>query len=367
MLIANWQLLDVERLAAPERLQAAWSQLVSRSLLPAGLNAPEFMIPLFRHLPGAELVTVKADGTLLMALPMVRRKGFPSFLTNWVSPLSILGLPHLDRDQGEAALKAFLRHERGPVLLTGVPADGPFRDILVAASARFAIVEQWQRAGLRPVGGYASWFAANFERKRRKEFRRLRTRLAEQGLLESRSLGAGDDVRPWVSAFLDLEAGGWKGRRGTALKSQAPVAAAFAEICQGLQAAGKLRFWSLNIDGRCIASMFGIVEGSAAWLGKHAYSAEFARYSPGVLLMLDATERFFAEPGITLVDSCAIPGHPMIENIWRDRIAMADCLVAHDGFGPIRFAAALAAERLRRRSRGLARDLFHSVTRRHRS
>lgn len=367
MLVANWQLLDVARRDSAESQRNDWTKLAARALTPAGLNAPEFLNPLFKNLPGAELATVHGGGDLVMVLPVKRRLlPFP-LLTNWVTPLSASGLPHLDRHLGAAALAAFLRDERAPVMLTGVPADGPFWDTLAAAAPRLAILDRWQRAALRLSGTFETWFNSNFERKRRKEYRRLRTRLSEQGRLESRRLEPGVDVKPWVRDLLDIEAAGWKGKRGTSLNAAAPVAAAFAEAAQDLHNAGKLRFWSLILEGRTIATMFAIVEGSSAWLGKIAYDEAFAKFSPGVLLILDATEALFAEDALDFVDSCAIPNHPMIDNIWRDRVAMADVMVASADVAQPRFEFTVGAERLRRTARSTARDIFHTITRRHRS
>ena len=367
MLVANWQLLDAARCARPEALRDSWSRLAAKALVSAGLNAPEFLIPLLKHVGGGELATVHGGGELVFALPVKCRRFPPSVLTNWITPLSASGLPHLDRHLGAEAFAAFLRHERAPVLLTGIPADGPFWDTLAAAAPRLAILDRWKRAALRPTGTFENWFDGNFEKKRHKEYRRLRTRLSEQGRLESLSLKPGEDVGPWVQRLLDLEAAGWKGKRGTALKTTAPIAAAFAEAARDLHRAGKLRFWSLALDGRTIATMFAIAEGRSAWLGKITYDEAFAKFSPGVLLILDATESLFNEGGINLVDSCAIPGHPMIDNIWRDRVAMADVMVASADVGQARFALTVAAERLRRAARTAARDLFYTLTRRHRS
>jgi CelD/BcsL family acetyltransferase involved in cellulose biosynthesis len=252
-------------------------------------------------------------------------------------------------------------------VLTGIPASGPFWDILRDASPRFAVLDQWERAALRPTGDFTGWFEGNFDRKRRKEFRRLRARLGEQGRLESAALQPGDDVPPWVNALLDLEAAGWKGKRGTALKQDQALARAFTEAAAALHAEGRLRFWSLKLDGKTIATLFAIVEGDRAWLGKIAYDEAYAKFSPGVLLILDATEAFFAARGITLVDSCAIPGHPMIDRIWRDRIAIADVMVAAASTGISKFALVTVAEKLRRNTRSMVRDLYYKITRRHRS
>ena len=138
--------------------------------------------------------------------------------------------------------------------------------------------------------------------------------------------------------------------------------------CQFLAAAGKLRFWKLALDGKTIAITYAIVEGDQAWLHKIAYDEAYAKYSPGVLLVLYATERLFAESGITLVDSCAIPGHPMIENIWRDRIKVADVMIAPNSIGAQRFCPDCQGAKNCAAPRGaIARDTYYFLRGRKRS
>ena len=134
-----------------------------------------------------------------------------------------------------------------------------------------------------------------------------------------------------------------------------------------LAEAGNLRFWSIKLDGRPIATLFAQVVDGEAWLGKIAFDEDFAKYSPGVLQILDATESLFAEGGIMLADSCAVPDHPMIGNIWRDRIAMADVLIGTPNMPSARFKAMTAAELFRRRSRNAAKDVYNRFIRRQKS
>ena len=49
-----------------------------------------------------------------------------------------------------------------------------------------------------PGGDHAAWFETNFERKRRKEYRRWRSRLGEMGKLESLSWKRGEVARSVV-------------------------------------------------------------------------------------------------------------------------------------------------------------------------
>jgi CelD/BcsL family acetyltransferase involved in cellulose biosynthesis len=295
-----------------------------------------------------------------MVMPVTRQRFPVPVLANCATPVSTYGLPHLDLDMAVPALTAFLRQAEGPVILHSVPRSGPFWDAITAAAGHVAVLGQWQRAGLKLEGSFETWFETNFERKRR-------TRLSELGRFDTVSLKAGDDAGPWVADFLALEAASWKGRRGTAIIANPIAAATLGEACEGLSRSGKLRFWKLTLDGRTIAILFAVVEGDSAWLGKIAHDDAYARFSPGVLQILHATEELFAEGTIAHADSCAIPDHPMIDHLWRGRIAVADVMLASASYGAWRFAAVAAAERLRRTLRALARDLFHKLTGRHRS
>jgi CelD/BcsL family acetyltransferase involved in cellulose biosynthesis len=370
MLAGNWRMMTAVNLresADVDAILPAWKRLADHSLAPAGLNAPELILPLIRRLPGAELAAVKQGNDLLFALPVKKRRSIPALFTNWTTALTVIGEPHLDREFPEAALTVFINHLTHPILLHAVAINGSFWNCLVRQDAQISVLDTWQRAALWPSGTYEAWFDSNIGSKRRKEYRRLTNRLSEAGRLETSSLETGRDCKPWVADLLALEAAGWKGKRGTAMAANPALQVAFQESCQFLAAAGKLRFWKLTLDGKPIAAMYAIVEGDQAWLHKIAYDETYAKFSPGVLLVLYATEKLFAETGLVLVDSCAIPGHPMIENIWRDRIQVADVMIAPKSVGPQRFAATVSSEKLRRSVRGFARDIYYYLKRQKRS
>ena len=42
----------------------------------------------------------------------------------------------------------------------------------------------------------------------------------------------------------------------------------------------------------------------------------------------DLTDSLLAEPRPLRVDSCASPGHPMIDHVWREPPALSDWLIA---------------------------------------
>ena len=334
---------------APDR---EWQTLEAEALFPAaGMLAPWASAQ--QRLSGIAALRIKDGNKLIGAFALQKHV---AMLRPVQTALTFSGLPLVARADALAELLAATGARFA--LLKSVPASGPFWDTLVKAN-RHAVLKRWERAGLSPSGAFEDWYDASFERKRRKEYRRLRARLAESGKLESLSLTRGEDPAPWTDDLLALEAKGWKGARGTAVAADPAVAGALKDALKELAESGNLRFWKLALDGRPLAMMFAMIHGECCWLGKIAYDEDHAKFSPGVLLVLDATEAIFAEKTITLADSCAIPGHPMIENIWRDRLKVADVMVAPHSVGMKRFDFIRKVEKWRRGARNYARDTYY--------
>ena len=357
--------MDVNLAIPDSAIGCEWQALARRSLSPSGHNAPELLLPAFKRQPKAILATVRDSEGLQLAMPLIPSRLPFRFHASLSTPVSFFGLPHLGRYQAIPAMMALLRQLNQPLLLRSVPIDSIVWDVAKASAPHFAILDTWERAALRPEGSYAEWFDASFERKRRKEYRRLQARLSESGKLAAVSLGADGDAVAWTDEFLELESRGWKGKRGTALNADPLTAETLRECLAGLSGAGKLRFWKLALDGRPIAMLFAIVEGREAWLGKIAHDEDLARFSPGVQLILHATEQIFAE-GITVADSCADADHPMINHLWRTRLRVADVMIAAPTVDWTAFNMTLEAERLRRRIRASAKSIYCRLTgRRH--
>ena len=126
--------------------------------------------------------------------------------------------------------------------------------------------------------------------------------------------------------------------------------------------AGSCWIDALEIDGRAVAMAIVMFAGSKAFFWKIAYDEQLSSLSPGVQLTLELTNRLAAEPGVTMVDSCAVPDHPMIDHIWRDRMDICDFLVGAAGAQPL-FERIAAHERRRRAARAVAKAGWHKVRR----
>ena len=115
------------------------------------------------------------------------------------------------------------------------------------------------------------------------------------------------------------------------------------------------RIDALEIDGRPIAMGVTIKSGRNAALWKIAYDESLSPYSLGVQFILEYARHQLADDSVDATDSCAIPDHPMIDQLWRERIAIADFFVASDASSATAFGAAVEREALRRGVRAIAK------------
>jgi hypothetical protein len=97
------------------------------------------------------------------------------------------------------------------------------------------------------------------------------------------------------------------------------------------------------------------------------YDESFAEFSPGVLLTLDLSQKQQDDPKIATTDSCAIEGHPMIDRLWPDRLALVDWLVAIRPGGGIWLNAWLSNRRLVRRAKQSLKPFLYRLLGRKRS
>ena len=211
-------------------------------------------------------------------------------------------------------------------------ADGAFGPALaeVIQERELLMIEtdRHERAFLRTDMDGESYLAANMRKKKRKEYNRQWNRLSETGDLKFEAPDSNLDLTAWLQDFLELERSGWKGKRGTALAERENERAFFESMCRSAYNAGKFHAAQITLDGAPIAMLASFVSGRGAYSFKIAFDEDFARFSPGALLMMKVIDAFHHDPRIDWVDSCAIPNHPMIDHIWAERRQMREVNVA---------------------------------------
>ena len=160
----------------------------------------------------------------------------------------------------------------------------------------------------------------------RKKLRQDWNRLSALGVVDIVNERSPEAVSRAFESFLALEAKGWKGEEGTALLCDREDAAFVRRLTAALADDGHASVALLRLDDVPIAAQVLMYCGSTAYTWKTAYDADYAKYSPGALLIDKITEDLFAKPGIDTIDSCSAEGSFMAQ-LWTGRRTMIDMLV----------------------------------------
>jgi Acetyltransferase (GNAT) domain len=350
-----------------------WRMLAQRTAEPNVFYEPSFALAaadVFGRNVHAGLVWSRtAPERLLGVFPARierRRYGFPlPVLVGWTHPYAPLGLPLVDPGCSEAVIDAWFEHVESDVrlpklmLLPYLPAEGrvaaAIDAVIARRNGRSAYYAPHARALLAPCGERASYLERAIDRKKRKELRRQRNRLADRGSVSTHVASSPSAVASALDAFFALEARGWKGRGGTAARSDRHVAQFVETAVAALAAEGKAQVVRLCLDEEAIAGLVTLRSGGNAWCWKIAYDEQYARASPGVQILLDATESLLGDPCIARSDSCATPDHPMIDHIWRERLSLVDRLISPGPGSALTFRFACELERARRAALQIAK------------
>jgi CelD/BcsL family acetyltransferase involved in cellulose biosynthesis len=345
----------------------AWRALQQRAIEPNGYWLADWEAAVNAHASGRTQVdvlsawsapdTTAAPGLigLLPVIPFRRAFMWPLPALVSADPYGTLTTPLLDHDKADAAVTQLLTQARDAgaraLLLRDVTLDGAamhaIRAVLAAQGLAPRILQSHQRACLDARRDADDLLRDALGAKKLKDLRRQRNRLAERGDVTFDVARTPGEIDAALDVFLTLEASGWKGKRGTALADDAGDAAFIRAACRGLAEHRQCEIVTLRAGPEPVAAGLVIRHLDRAFFFKLGVDERFAKASPGVQLTLEVTRHLCADPAIASADSTAAPGHPMIDPIWRGRLAIGDVLIPLYRRDPTAAAirAALAARR----------------------
>ena len=332
-------------------LQEELDFLTNRALEPNIFFAARFLAPAMPRLEDRVIrLMLMRDETethsrMRMLLPYsIEKPGFSvgaSIIRAWANPFGPLGTPLLDREDAaetlDNMLEALGRPETGlpgVLVLPDMRLNGPVANLLRAVAASrnlsIAITDQAERPFLESTLDADEYLTNSVSNKHRHEMRRQWRRLSEHGELSYMVARQPEEIRYHLEEFLTLEDSGWKGQRKSAMVADRYRAAFAREAINSLAETDSVRIHSLALDGEAIASMIVFVSSGEAWTWKTAYNENWARYSPGKLLVDRLTEWHLDDINIQRTDSCAVPDHPVMSRMWTEREAMGTLVIGLD-------------------------------------
>ena len=344
-----------------------WRALAQRAIEPNGYYLPAWeraVSASARGRMGASALSVCSGSStrLIGLMPVV------SLWQAWQIPLPALVSAHpygtlcsplLDRDASVETATRLLQQARKAgahaLILREVALEGAamasFKEALGRDRLKPRVLSSHVRASLDATQDGNRLLHEALGAKKLKELRRQRHRLGEHGAISFDVVRKVDEIRPALETFLQLEASGWKGRRGTALLQDKGDATFIRRAVPALAETAQCEIVTLRVGATPVAAGIVLRHQDRAFFFKLGIDERFAKYSPGVQLTLDLTRHLCADPVITSADSTAGADHPMINPIWRGRLAIGDVLIPlrrHDPMVMLIHAALVA--------RGFARE-----------
>jgi CelD/BcsL family acetyltransferase involved in cellulose biosynthesis len=352
----------------------AWRALSERAIEPNGYYLPDWELAVNATAPGrtgASALSASRDGRLIGLMPVVplshaARIPLPAHAS--AHPYGTLCTPLLDRDMAEDAVLGLMQVARDAgaraLWLREVALDGAtmkaFHSVLRGEGSRARLLNWHLRASLDAARDADELLREALSGKRLKELRRQRRRLAAHGEVRFDVARSPEAIARALETFLKLEESGWKGKRGTALAQVAGDAAFIRRATVALAGTNQCEIVTLSAGDTPVASGIVLRHQARAFFFKIGVDERFARFSPGVQLTLELTRHLCADHAIVSADSTASPDHPMINPIWRGRLAIGDVLIPLKPNDPVvtLIHAALIA---RQAARNAARWALHII------
>lgn len=322
-----------------------WRRLSDNAIEPNGYFLPEWELAVNATAQGRTNVSaltahvMASEGQRMVGLlPVVsawRAYGLPLPALVSADPYGTLATPLLDRDHADEAAASLMQQARSSgaraLILRDIALDGAvmmsFTRKLACRGLKPRVLQRHERASLDATRNADDLLRDALGPKKLKELRRQRNRLAEHGDVIFTIATTPGEIKRDLDIFLTLEASGWKARRGTALAQHEGDKAFVRRAVADAAARGHCEIVTLHAGDTPVASGIVLRHLDRAFYFKMGVDERFAKCSPGVQLTLDLTRHLCADPAIAMADSTAIPGHPMIDPIWRGRLAIGDVLI----------------------------------------
>jgi CelD/BcsL family acetyltransferase involved in cellulose biosynthesis len=362
-----------------------WRRLAERAVEPNGYYLPDWELAVnafargrtgvsalgaWRDAPTAQEGTTSLIGLVpVISLWRAYRIPLPALVS--ADPYGTLATPLIDRDMANDAVAGLMLEARKAgahaLILRDVPLDGAvmkvFTELLQKDGMRPLVPQSHVRACLDATRDADELLRDALGPKKLKELRRQRHRLAEHGAVHFDVARTPADVASAVEIFLNLEASGWKAKRGTALMQDEGDASFVRRAAKALAEIGQCEIVTLRAGDTAVAAAIVLRHLDRAFYFKLGVDERFAKLSPGVQLTLDLTRHLCADPAMAMADSTAGADHPMINPIWRGRLAIGDVVIPLRRNDPM-VSLIHAAMTLRRLIREPVRRAVHFIRRR---
>jgi CelD/BcsL family acetyltransferase involved in cellulose biosynthesis len=283
----------LEMHSACEPIESEWDRLAAQ------LRAPPFLYPgwtcaWWRAFGKGDLcvLAVRRQGRLAGVLPLRRRGSLVASPTNWHTPL--FGALVEDQEAARELSAGLLELHPRRVDLSFLDPTALGYDELTAGFRGYRDATRTViRSPYIEVDGDWEGFLAGRSRNLRQGLRRKRRRLEERGDVSVEVAESGNDLPAALERGFDLEVSGWKGGKGTAIRSSPETERFYREVASWASERGFLRLAFLRLGNRPLAFNYCLEAEGRHYLIKPGYDEEFRELGPGSILTSEMIARTF--------------------------------------------------------------------------
>ncbi|KAA0698515.1 GNAT family N-acetyltransferase [Neorhizobium sp. P12A] len=296
----------------------------------------------------------------------------PSIIRVWANSFAPLGTPLVDGEEAAETMdnlfEALARPEArlpATLVLPDLRLNGIFaqmaKAVALSRNLPVTISNPYHRPMLQSYDDADTYLRRTISSSHLREMRRQWRLLEQHGTVTYNLARQPGEVHLRMEEFLALEASGWKGKKRSALVLDRYHAAFAREAVSNLAAVDAVRIHTIDLNGAAIASMIVLMMGGEAYTWKTAYNEEYARFSPGKLLMGELTEWHLDDANIVRSDSCAIPDHPIMSRFWQEREEMGTLIIGLSQNGDRDVRQVAAQLHMYRSTRNIAKRLREKI------
>lgn len=298
-----------------EPLVAEWERLAQHTkaspfLWPGWINA-------WWHAFGTgqlRILTVYENGRLTGVLPLRWFRGALSSITNPHTPL--YGFLAANETAAKQMSQAMFYQNPRHIGLSYLSPTDPCVSLARAAAddARYQVLaESIQAAPYVDVDG-TTWevYEKGLGKNLRKDLRRRRRRLDEEGHLTLEIFEGKERLDELLEEGFRVEGSGWKGVYGTSISARPATRRFYTEVAHWAAERDWLRLAFLRLNGRSLAFDYCLEYNRIHYALKTGYDPDYERFSPGKVLRHLMLARAFSE-GLATYDFLGV------SDTWKEK------------------------------------------------
>ena len=338
-------IVEVRDAAGLRALVPEWEALAADAAEANPFYEHWMLLPALQAFGGGEdfrCVAVWQDGTLGALFPMQLERRFHGLplraLRSW-SHRNMLHCTPLIRGKGGAqnavkCVTALLQSGLASVYdFDWTCVDGFFYGALVESVLAGGYPWMVTDAYMRPALVRGRDPRDKFNSNTKNNLRRNEARLRAHGNLTPVCLAPGDDLQKWIEEFVVLEASGWKGRAGTAIRCREDDQRFFGEVLAEAFRRGRLVMTGLDLAGKPLARHVMLDAEEGCFSLKLAYDEAHEKSSPGMLAEVDNVRQFMERAGPRWLDSNTSRESQGYGRVWKDCRTVQRIAVGASGLG----------------------------------